>query len=159
MRKLLLMMALSLSANAFAGSNICEKVTGTLGEKPGTFIQNMGRPTSREVENINNLHNPDVIDNLIKLNYPTGFASFYYGSSSNKYILLKARLNAADFSAPLKSVIAGTVAKAIQQHGQPDETTPTNIRYYCGETGEEWVDIFRRQNTITGFEFVAYFDG
>ncbi|MEA3641500.1 MAG: hypothetical protein VBE63_16380 [Lamprobacter sp.] len=153
---LFLLVSVLFSNSLFAREELCSAIVGTVGVNPQSAINNIGKPLSRKVTNVQNRHEKNTIDKTISLEYLNGYIAFYYLTKHQEYLFEGAKLERANFNSTLNSVIPQSERQFKQMYGEPDESKPGIFLYYCGFEETRWVEIFHNNEVITGFEFVGY---
>lgn len=144
--------------NNYSEPTICKSIW-SLGDTPTEVIQTLGNPLYKTVvDEVENMYSPGSMDKIMKLEYAGSYILIHHVTHLDKYMLVKAKFSYASLTENLKMEIPNTLDAVIRKQGKPEESKANSIRYYCGDMGNSWVDIFHQKNEVVALDYVMHPD-
>jgi len=112
-----------------------EKINTFMQEGPGFVIgESLSEIKKYHGEPIRqNIHNPELTDQIYELYYEGLFLRVYHVSATDKDIIILVEVTSDEYPVMWDLTVGTTKEKVVEAFGEPDETNLDTIRYLAGE--------------------------
>jgi hypothetical protein len=118
----------------------------------------LGKPLNTEVHKVQNIHDPDVTDELHRLTYDGLFLEIYRAASTGTDLLQEIRISSAKRKIKWDLNVGASKAHVRKMLGAPSPETPDTWTYTCREGYEDYVKFHFKGDIAAEIEWGYWID-